>query len=114
MYIKGYIIGYTTTKQKVYYDLSKIGETKKTAKTNVILADNIEERDIYNMIAVELKGDSYIQQAINLVDNPQNLHKCLTVKGGMTEYKGLYGCTEIPNGLEKGDSIIKDYYFLLE
>ena len=114
VYIKGYIIGYTTTKQKVYYDLSKIGETKKTAKTNVILADNIEERDIYNMIAVELKGDSYIQQAINLVDNPQNLHKCLTVKGGMKEYKGLYGCTEIPNGLEKGDSIIKDYYFLLE
>ena len=113
VYIKGYIIGYTTTQQKVYYDLSKISGVK-TAKTNVILADNVEERDIDNMIAVELKGDSYIQQAVNLVDNPQNLHKCLTVKGAMKEYKGLYGCTDVPNGLMRGDSIIKDYYFLLE
>ena len=114
VYIKGYIIGYTTTKQKVYYDLSKIGETKKTAKTNVILADNMEERDIYNMIAVELKGDSYIQQAVNLVDNPQNLYKRLTVKGATQEYKGFYGCTNIPNGLEQENDTIKDYYFLLE
>ena len=114
VYIKGYIIGYTTTQQKVYYDLSKIGETKKTAKTNVILADNLEERDIYNMIAVELEGDSYIQQIVNLVDNPQNLHKRLTVKGATQEYKGFYGCTNIPNGLIQENDTIKDYYFLLE
>ena len=114
VYIKGYIIGYTTTKQKVYYNLNEIGETKKTAKTNVILADNLEERDIYNMIAVELKEDSYIQQAVNLVDNPQNFHKRLTVKGATQEYKGFYGCTNIPNGLIQGNDTIKDYYFLLE
>ena len=114
VYIKGYIIGYTTTKQKVYYNLNEIGETKKTAKTNVILADNLEERDIYNMIAVELKEDSYIQQAVNLVDNPQNFHKRLTVKGATQEYKGFYGCTNIPNGLKLENDTIKDYYFLLE
>ena len=114
VYIKGYIIGYTTTQQKVFYDLSKIGDTKKTAKTNVILADNLEERNIYSMIAVELEGDSYIQQAVNLVDNPQNLHKRLTVKGATLEYKGFYGCIDIPNGLIQRNDTIKDYYFLLE
>ena len=111
VYIKGYIIGYTTSSQKIYYDLADI---KKTAKTNVVLADNIEEQDCDNMIAIELKEGTYIQQAVNLIDNPQNLHKSLTVKGAMKEYKSLYGCIDIPNGLKEGNDTIKDYYFFLE
>lgn len=111
VYIKGYIIGYTTTSQKVYYDLT---DMKKTAKTNVVLADNLEERNCNSVIAVELKEGSYIQQAVNLVDNPQNLHKSLTVKGVMKQYKSLYGCIDIPNGLVQGNDTIKDYYFMLE
>lgn len=107
VYIKGYIIGYTTSNKKIYYSLDNI---KKSAKTNVVLADNIEETDCNKMIAVELKEDSHIQQAANLVDNPQNLHRQLTVKGAMKTYKGLYGCIDIPNGY--GDD--EDYYFHLE
>lgn len=114
--IKGYIIGYTTSNRKIYYDLIDIKEA--SARSNVVLADNIEERNCDNMIAVELKNDSYIQQSVNLFDNPQNLHKLLTVKGVMKPYKSLKGCIDIPNGYKDPlcptGSIIKDYYFLIE
>lgn len=114
VYIRGYIIGYTTSNKKVYYNLTDI---KKTfAKSNVVLADNIEEQDTDKMIAVELKNGSYIQEAVNLYNNPENLHKRLTVKGRMLPYKSLNGCIDIPNGYTPlGDTaIIKDYYFSLE
>lgn len=114
VYIKGYIIGYTSSKGKIYYNLTDIKET--SAKSNVILADNPEEKNSENMIAVELKNGSYIQEAVNLFDNPDNLYKQLTVKGRMYLYKSLNGCTEIPNGyIPPGDTVvIEDYYFLLE
>lgn len=112
VYIKGYIIGYTTSNRKIYYDLTDIKET--SARNNVVLSDNIEEHDPDKMIAVELTNGSYIQQAVNLVDNPQNLHRQLTVKGAMKTYKSLYGCIDIPNGLKEENDTIKDYYFLLE
>lgn len=112
VYIKGYIIGYTTSNRKIYDSLTDIKET--SARSNIVLADNIEESNPDNMIAVELKGGSYIQQTVNLVDNPQNFHKRLTVKGAMKEYRKLHGCIDIPNGLIQENDTIKDYYFLLE
>ena len=112
VYIKGYIIGYTTSKPYIYYDLTDVRET--SARSNVVLADNLEEQAPDNMIAVELANGSYIQQAVNLMDNPGNLHRTLTVKGVMKEYKGLYGCIDIPNGLKQGNDTIKDYFFHLE
>ena len=108
VYIKGYIVGYTTSNRKIYYDLVDIKKT--SARSNVMLADNLEERDPDKMISVELTNGSYIQQAVNLVDNPQNLHRQLTVKGAMKTYKGLNGCIDIPNGYDNDI----DYFFLLE
>ena len=114
VYIRGYIIGYTTSNRKIYYDLADIKET--SAKGNVVLADNLEETDCNNMIAVELKNGSYIQEAVNLFENPGNLHKQLTVKGRMYPYRGLNGCIDIPNGYTppSDTTVIKDYYFLIE
>lgn len=114
VYIKGYIIGYTTSNRKIYYDFNDMKVT--SARSNVILADNIEERDYHRMIAVELKNGSYIQEAVNLYDNPQNLHRRLTVKGVMKTHKSLNGCIEIPNGYtHPGDTVVdKDYYFSIE
>lgn len=113
-YIKGYIIGYTTSNSTVYYDLNDIKKT--SARSNVVLADNPEEQNTNNMIAVELKNGSYIQEAVNLYDNPENLHRQLTVKGRMHPFKSLNGCIDIPNGYTPpGDTVvIKDYYFSLE
>lgn len=114
VYIRGYIIGYTTSNKKVYYNLTDIKET--SARSNVVLADNPEEQNTGKMIAIELKNGSYIQEAVNLCDNPGNLHKRLTVKGRMHTYKSLNGCIDIPNGYTPpGDTVvIKDYYFFIE
>ena len=114
VYIRGYIIGYTTSNKKIYYDFTDIKEA--SARSNVILADHIEEQNPDNMIAVELKNGSYIQKSINLFDNPENLHKLLTVKGRMYTCKSLNGCIDIPNGYTPpGDTIVvKDYYYSLE
>jgi hypothetical protein len=112
VYIKGYIIGYTTSNRLIYHTLDDIKKT--SARSNVVLADNIEEQNPDNMIAVELTNGSYIQQAVNLVDHPENLHRTLIVKGAMKEYKDLHGCIDIPNGLLQGGTIIEGHYFSIE
>lgn len=113
VYIKGYIIGYTTSNRHIYYDLTDVRET--SARSNVVLADTQDEQDPDYMIAVELANGSYIQQAANLVDNPENLHRTLTVKGRMHPLKGVNGCIDIPNGLkQENGTIIEDYYFSIE
>ena len=113
VYIKGYIIGYTTSNRKVYHDLE---EVKVSAKSNVVLADDPAETDCDKMIVVELKNGSYIQQAVNLYDHPDNLGKALTVKGHMYPYKDLHGCIDIPNGLHLPETgtVDEDYFFSIE
>lgn len=112
VWIKGYIVGYTTSNNIIYSELT---DKKKAAKENVVLADNLEEKDPNKMIAVKLTPESsYICTAVNLYDNPQNLHKSLTVIGRMASFRDMSGCIDIPNGLISGDTIDTDYYFLIE
>ena len=90
--IRGYIIGYAKGNNSVVYIDSETVITSK-AKENVVLADNVDERDNTKVLIVKLpKG--IIRNEVNLYDNPQNLHKRLTVTGMMTPYYGLAGCTE--------------------
>ena len=91
VYINGYIVGYAKGNNSIAYidDATKI---TSTARGNIVLADDINERDNTKIIIVELpKG--IIRNEVNLYDNPKNLHKRLTVKGRMTPYYGLAGCT---------------------
>lgn len=111
VWIRGYIVGYTTRNRKVYTDLTDI---KVTARTNVLLADEVGETDPERMIAVELKSDSYIAKVVNLYDHPDNMHRQLTVKGRMLPWRDMYGCVEIPDGLGQLDGTKdEDYYFVL-
>lgn len=90
--IRGYIVGYAKGNNSVVY-IDSTTEMSSKAYENVILADNINERDNTKVIAVALpKG--YIRDDVNLIDNPQNLHKRLTVTGYMLPYYGLAGCKE--------------------
>ena len=91
VYINGYIVGYAKGNNSIAYidDATKI---TSTARGNIVLADDINERDNAKIIIVELpKG--IIRNEVNLYDNPLNLHKRLTVKGRMIPYYGLAGCT---------------------
>ena len=89
--IRGYIVGYAKGNNSiVYFDATT--EITNPAKENVVLADDINERDNAKVIVVKLpKG--IIRDEVNLDDHPQNLHKRLTVSGMMTPYYGLAGCT---------------------
>ena len=89
--IRGYIVGYAKGNNSIVY-LDATTEITNPAKENVVLADDINERDNAKVIVVKLpKG--IIRDEVNLDDHPQNLHKRLTVSGMMTPYYGLAGCT---------------------
>ena len=91
VYINGYIVGYAKGNNSIAY-IDDATKTTSTARGNIVLADDINERDNTKIIIVELpKG--IIRNEVNLYDNPQNLHKRLTVKGRMISYYGLAGCT---------------------
>lgn len=93
VWIRGYIIGYATGNKSINYMDNTITLPSSKAETNIVLADNPEERDCNRVIVVELpKG--HIRSDVNLYDNPSNLHRRLTVIGRMTPYYDLAGCKE--------------------
>ena len=92
-WIRGYIVGYAKGKNSVAYLNSTEDEITTKARSNVVLADSIGENDNKRIIIVELP-QGFIRDDVNLYDNPQNLHKRLTVIGRMMPYYGLAGCRE--------------------
>lgn len=92
-WVIGYIVGFARGNNSVsYLDSTATGLTTK-ARGNVVLADSVGESDNARIIVVELpKG--YIRDDVNLYDNPQNLHKKLTVIGRMIPYYDMPGCRE--------------------
>ena len=93
VWIRGYIIGYATGSKSINYMDNTDAQPSSKAKTNIVLADNIEERDYNKVIVVELpKG--HIRSDVNLYENPNNLHRRLTVNGRMAPYYELAGCRE--------------------
>ena len=107
-YIKGYIVGYYNGSSICFNPTEEQISTR--ARNNVVLADDIQETS--SVIIVELPTETALRQHVNLTDNPQNLHRTLTVKGSLMDYKETYyaGCMGTLSGL--GDD--EDYYFLLE
>ena len=93
VWIRGYIVGYARSNNSVSYLDSATADLSSKAKNNVVLADNIDERDNSRIIVVELpKG--YIRDDVNLYENPHNLHRRLTVIGRMIPYYDMAGCKE--------------------
>lgn len=89
--IRGYIVGYAKGNKSIAF-IEPGTEITKIARENIVLADNIDERDNTRVIIVKLpKG--FVRNEVNLYDNPHNLHKRLTVTGMMTPYYGLAGCS---------------------
>ena len=109
-YIRGYIVGYYNGSSPVFNPTTE--QISSRASNNVILADNIEETDWRNVIIVELPTQTALRSKVNLKDNPENLHRMLTVKGMLMSYKDTdyHGCMETLSGLGQDES----YYFRLE
>ena len=90
-YVKGYIVG--------YYDFN--GESKfniggtTTVNTNVLIADDPECTDTYQVASVKLATGTIFQDAINMVDHPENLKKAVKLHGIVEEYCGIGGVVKI-------------------
>lgn len=89
--VKGYIVG--TVNGQVYTEGCVFSGTAES-KTNLLLADNPDETDHNNCIPVQLPIGK-VRDALNLVDNPGNYKKFVTLTGSLEKYFGVAGLKSV-------------------
>ena len=89
--VKGYIVG--TINGQVYTEGCSFSGTAES-KTNLLLADNADETDYNNCIPVQLPSGA-VRNALNLVDNPGNYKKFVTLTGSLEKYFGVAGLKSV-------------------
>lgn len=91
---KGYIVGCVvngTTSVGSAADVI-IGVTSGwDSATNILIADSENEKDYRKCVVVNLPAGKDLRTLVNLVDNPGNYKKSITVKGVLRTYFGLPG-----------------------
>ena len=85
--VKGYIVG--TVDGQVYTDGCRFSGSAES-KTNILIADNADETDHANCMPVQLPSGA-VRNALNLVDNPGNYKKLVTLTGSLEKYFGVPG-----------------------
>ncbi|MBR5593264.1 MAG: choice-of-anchor J domain-containing protein [Bacteroidaceae bacterium] len=88
--VKGYIVG--SIDDKSIDDANFSGNA--VLKTNLLIADNADETDIAKCLAVQLPSGK-VRDALNLVDNPDNYKKFVTLTGSLEKYFGVAGLKSI-------------------
>ena len=88
--VKGYIVG--SIDDKSIDDANFSGTA--VLKTNLLLADNADETDIAKCLAVQLPSGK-VRDALNLVDNPGNYKKFVTLTGSLEKYFGVAGLKSV-------------------
>jgi len=83
VWVEGYIVG---SKPSSGYDF--VNGTWQN--TNIVLADDINETNDRNVIFVELSAGSY-RTNLNLLTNPEHLHKKILIKGNLAQYQSRSG-----------------------
>ncbi|MCC8037056.1 MAG: DUF6359 domain-containing protein [Bacteroidales bacterium] len=88
-HVKGIIVGWVSGSTA---ESGEVGWTADNAPaTNVLLADDASCTDYNQCVAVNLPSGSALRTAVNLKDNPGNLHKTLTACGTLRTYFGIAG-----------------------
>ena len=85
--VKGYIVG--TVNGQVYTEGCVFSGTAES-NTNLLIADNADETDYNNCMPVQLPSGA-VRSALNLVDNPGNYKKQVTLTGSLEKYFGVTG-----------------------
>lgn len=88
--VKGYIVG--SIDDKSIDDANFSGNA--VLKTNLLIADNADETDIAKCLAVQLPSGA-VRNALNLVDNPSNYKKLVTLTGSLEKYFGVAGLKSV-------------------
>ncbi|MDD6702528.1 MAG: DUF6359 domain-containing protein [Bacteroidales bacterium] len=95
-WVTGYIVGVVNVDiSNVISEQCAQFEGPFTVATNLIIAMNPEERNYENCATVQLPSGG-ARTALNLVDNPDNLGKQVTLKGTVgSKYCGAYGVRSV-------------------
>ena len=72
-------------------------------KTNLLIADNADETDVTKCLAVQLPSGA-VRNALNLVDNPGNYKKFVTLTGSLEKYFGVAGLKSVSKYVIEGDT----------
>ena len=88
--VKGYIVGSIDDKSISDANFSSAA----VLKTNLLLADNADETDIAKCLAIQLPSGA-VRDALNLVDNPGNYKKYVTLTGSLEKYFGVAGLKNV-------------------
>lgn len=98
VWVTGYIVGWIDTGiSNAYSEETAKFTTPCTVASNMLMAASPDERDLTKCIPVQLVSGSDARKALNLVDNPGNLGKLVTVKGNCERYFGTNGMKSIDN-----------------
>lgn len=87
-WVKGYIVGWVDG--MTLADGARF-TVPATVASNVLLANTPDCKDVAQCIPVQLTGGSEVRTKVNLVDNPGNLGKLLSVNGSIEKYFGASG-----------------------
>ena len=88
--VKGYIVGYIDDKS--ISDANFSGSA--VLKTNLLIADNADETDYTKCLPIQLPSGK-VRDALNLVDNPGNYKKLVTLTGSLEKYFGVAGLKSV-------------------
>lgn len=108
-WVQGYIVGAVKSGPSSVSSNDDISWAAPfTRATNVLIADDPTCNEVSNCIIIEL-GATTLKSQVNLVDNPGNLGKHLTVLGTFRKYFGQSGLRDCPGTendfvLEGGDT----------
>lgn len=104
VWVTGYIVGWIDTKGGTvnkYNEETVTFTTPATLASNIVMAATPDEKDINKCIPVQLSGS--IRSSLNLVDNPGNLGKQVTVKGSVEKYFGIEAALKNLSAFNWGD-----------
>ena len=97
--VKGYIVGSIDDKSIDDANFS----SNAVLKTNLLIADNADEKDITKCLAVQLPSGA-VRNALNLVDNPSNYKKQVVLTGSLEKYFGVAGLKNVTKYEIEGSS----------
>lgn len=96
--VKGYIVGYIDGKSIEGAAFNK----NATVATNIILADDVNETNIAKCLPIQLPSGN-IRNKVNLMDNPGNYKKLVTLTGSLENYFSVPGLKSVTDAVFEGE-----------
>lgn len=89
IWVYGYIVG-------CYLSNRAFAPGETSVASNLALADNPDEQIKENTYSIELKSGTSVRNALNLMDNPENLNKKVWLKGTINHsYMDIHGLKNV-------------------